>query len=810
MAKPPRKMTTSPEEEIPSQETPSSAATSPVRSTDGTEGAGLSTIPEELAEDVKTYRESTEGKKLVAWVISEFTKARGARTSFETEWRRNLAFNRGDHSGGVRSGNHPSSTKTPDQARRRDRVEVNRIRNFVRTEHSKFVSQEPTVSVVPSSSEDSDFRAASAGEQVYRSAISAGFLDTHFSEAAWWKVLTGNGFIKTYWDGSSLDPVSGETGTIRYGSVTPFHLYVPDLREVSLEEQPFVFNGYTKTLAWAKRRYPDLKDATAGDVTMHAQITNGVIPQVTSYPESVVVLEVWVKPGATEYLPDGGLLHIVGSFLVGITKTMPYQHGLYPYTHLTHLHTGGFYRDSSINDLVGLQREYNDLRTDLRRSARLMGRPQLAVQKGSYTAAKHTNEIGLLIEYNPGMQPPTPLVLPEVPAYVQSQQDRILADFDDLSGQHEVSRGQAPGRGVTAGTAIAYLQESDDQYLTPQYRADERAFEKIARQTLELFVQYVPEPRKIKSVGADRAFDTSLLSGADIRNGTDIRVEKGSTISTSQVARRAEIKEMVGMGLLTPEQGLELLELGGAERIKETFDIARGKAQRENIKMKNLTVADIMTENDEAVLAAQETLSDEEKLALIGPELAQPLIEEANAGIEEQDPMADPAADPMAAEEGMGEDVYGAEGGEPIPEGPSDEEISMMIEDALREMTPPIIPADDFDVHELHIEIHNQYRMSQEYEQLPDEVKEQFEKHIAMHTEMAQQAQRSQFLNLIPSDGTDRTDPETGEPAGPEEVPFGPAPFEQAQMDAEDGEQPMNPSRAQMLKGGVPPQTPGV
>ena len=56
-----------------------------------------------------------------------------------------------------------------------------------------------------------------------------------------------------------------------------------------------------------------------------------------------------------------------------------------------------------------------------------------------------------------------------------------------------------------------------------------------------------------------------LLSGADIRNGTDVRVEKGSTISTSQVARRAEIKEMVGMGILTPEQVIML------DYLRETF-----------------------------------------------------------------------------------------------------------------------------------------------------------------------------------------------------------------------------------------------
>ena len=45
----------------PSSQAPSSSA----RVSDGTEGVGLSTIPKEAAENVKVFRESDEGKKLV-------------------------------------------------------------------------------------------------------------------------------------------------------------------------------------------------------------------------------------------------------------------------------------------------------------------------------------------------------------------------------------------------------------------------------------------------------------------------------------------------------------------------------------------------------------------------------------------------------------------------------------------------------------------------------------------------------------------------------------------------------------------------
>jgi hypothetical protein len=52
---------------------------------------------------------------------------------------------------------------------------------------------------------------------------------------------------------------------------------------------------------------------------------------------------------------------------------------------------------------------------------------------------------------------------------------------------------------------------------------------------------------------------------------------------------------------------------------------------------------------------------------------------------------------------------------------------------------PAIISVDDFDMHEIHVETHNKFRMSQEYEILPDEVKQQFAEHVAQHEAAIQQ-----------------------------------------------------------------------
>jgi hypothetical protein len=269
------------------------------------------------------------------------------------------------------------------------------------------------------------------------------------------------------------------------------------------------------------------------------------------------------------------------------------------------------------------------------------------------------------------------------------QQDRVLNDWIDISGEREVSRGSTPP-GVTSGTAISYLQEASNQYLTPQYQSIEAGIEKIAVQTIELFVQYVDIPRKIRTIGADGAFDTMLLKGADVASGTDIRVESGSSFAKSKAAQEARVMDMFAVGIIDQPAAARMLELGGVQKIMDTLNVAERKAQRENIKMKMLTDDDVEMARQEAMQQIMTQLPPE---AMENPEIMQEI--------------------------------------ENMP-------------------APAIIPVDDFDMHEIHVETHNKFRMSQEYEILSDAVKAQFAEHVGQHEAAIQQKMMAQMMMGMP------------------------------------------------------------
>jgi hypothetical protein len=249
---------------------------------------------------------------------------------------------------------------------------------------------------------------------------------------------------------------------------------------------------------------------------------------------------------------------------------------------------------------------------------------------------------------------------------VLDEVQQLQGDMDDISGQHEISRGTNPPQ-VTAATALSYLQEQDDTKLSTSIESIEDAVEKIGRLVLSYVSQFWDTGRLIKVVGKDGSFDAQVYKGADLGGNHDLKVEAGSALPTSKAAKQAFLMDLMKLGFVQPDKGLELLEIGGIERLYEDLYVDIRQAQRENIRME--------------------------------------------------------------------------------------------------ETTP--VAVNDWDNHQVHIEVHNKYRKSQEYEALDDDARVLFQNHVQTHQALLGQAEppgNDPNLQPIP-------DPQLGmagpEPAGP-------------------------------------------
>lgn len=662
--------------------------------------------------------------KLASIGMDWFHTCQDQRMKQERQWYLNLAFYYGNQYVKFRQSTNGSfDLYTPAAPYWRVRLVVNHIRKTVRKEIARLTSQKPNAFVVPASSEDADEFAAKAGEKIWDSLWRKVNFDKKLREAVFWQTVCGNGFIKSYWDPTKLDkdskkevdPLDPEADNNIYGdisiqTITPFHIFVPDLLATEIEDQPYVIHAQIRTKAWVEQNFgfetTDTKLESVDEQLLNVMGVN----RNDSKKNQTIVLEIWVKPNYLPDLPNGGVFLIANNRIVQGFDSWPYEHDQYPISKLDSVVTGKFYTSSIVEDMIPIQQELNRSRSQLIESKNRMSKPQLVAEEGALDPKRVTTEPGQVILYKIGFQPPQPLPLQNLPSYVTEEINRLYSDLADLSGQHEVSNGSTPP-GVTAATAISFLQEQDESLIANHYDSIEELVQKVASQSLTYAKMFWDEERTVKIVGIDGAFDVQTFRGADLRGNTDIRVESGSSLPTSRAAKQAFIMDLMKMGFIQPQEGLETLEVGGLNRIYESYQVDKKQAQRENLKMRVITEEDIQAYNTEWA---------------------------------EQNP-----------------------------------EVQKDADDGLKLEPPLLVPVNTYDNHEAHIHEHNNYRKSQNFENVPPVVKIMFEEHVKQHMEAMMGMEPHPLLGDLSGDpemedqnipGTPGSEEEMIEP-GPEPMP---------------------------------------
>lgn len=638
--------------------------------------------------------------ELVQWVYDQYEKCKGQRAQQQKAWEFNLMSYGGDQWKRLISG----KIESPKAPTWRSKLVTNLIRPAVRQQITRMTNQKPSVSILPVSTSEDDIFAAQAGEAVWDSLYSRKRFHALYQRAAFWVVTTGNGFMKTYWDSTKVDktflavnpmlekPVPAQ-GDIEYGVITPFNLFVPDLLIEDIEDQPFIIEAYTRPVLWVNTVWKDkLKAPVEADCRAQSEIFNTAYWSAngndgSAQPDAVLVMECWMKPGAHPACPKGAMLTVIGKQLLQYTEGLPYSHGEYPIAHWGDIPTGKFYRESVVTDLIPLNQQYNRTRNQIIESMLRTARTQMAYVEGSLDPNRITSRPGEMWPIKPGYQMPVPIPAQPIPQFVTDELRILKQDFEDISGQHAVSRGQTQG-GVVAATAINYLQEQDDTMNYTAYSSGEFFVEKIGKQSLAIVADMWDIPRIVRTIGTDRSFDVIELKGAQIANGLDLRVEAGSSLAKSKTARQALLMDMAKMGFITPEQLLDLIDMGGTQKLTETLRVDMYEAQRENLKLKKLSAVDI----EAADMQYQQSM-----------------IPDANGYV-----------DPSTMDPGTG----------------------------MTLQRPCMVPVHDWQNHQVHIDVHNRFRKSQEFEFLDPIVQKEFQSHILLHQVQLISAQQRMMAQM--------------------------------------------------------------
>lgn len=688
--------------------------------------------PEALALVIQQHE--LERKKLAwaNWVNTEYVKCRSARDPFERQWYLNLAFTAGkQYVAPIEVASMGFRLTTPKAPPHRVRLVVNKIRTAVRTECSKLTTSKPIPTVVPATNETEDYSAAAVGEQLLKTQFANAKFEGIYRSWIWWGVVCGTSFLKSYWDANELDydskeipqwptfpggqPLPAELleelgaqnivdrtpkparGKICVDRITPFHIYVPDLLSEDLEDQPYLIHVMTKAPLWVENRFgfkPHCDTKASNTVLDSANlITKGS----EQHLDSVMVKECWLKPHAHPDFPEGGVITVINDRVVQYTDKWPYPFPEFPFYKYNGIPTGGFYSDSMVVDMIPLQKEYNRKRSSAIEIQNSMGKPKLLYPKGSINPRMISSEPGQSIPYTPGFDKPEVMNGAEVPMSFVQEIEQLQQEMDDLSGQHEISRGQTINSSLTSGTAIAYLQEQDDAKLNYQVASIEGATEMLGSHYLAYASNYWSDNRLIRIAGKDNAFEALHWKKGMLKGNTDVRVQTGSALPFSKAARTALLTEMMQNGFIDPTSGLERLDIGGLDAVLAEALVDKRQAVRENLKMCDIP------ENMLRVML---------------------------------EPVPGPGGEPPY-------EVMDPTSGRPI----------QFNGDNTPFQPQPPIPVNSWDNHQEHIHWHNQFRKTQEFELLPELNKKAFEMHVQLH-QMAGMAmlinQQQQIIQQAP------------------------------------------------------------
>lgn len=228
-----------------------------------------------------------------------------------------------------------------------------------------------------------------------------------------------------------------------------------------------------------------------------------------------------------------------------------------------------------IHNIREPSRALNNLMTQIQESARVMGKLNWLIPKGSNVNVI-TDETGQFIEYDvtPGGIPhqatPSPL-----PTYIMQQINMLSKFIDDIGGMHSSFNGSAPFA-QASGDLVDALSEGDQNSLTLMRDNYDDFFVRVFKLMLKTAKMNYKESRQFPSVlqdqfGQSRWFD---IKAEDISTNDDLDVSTGSQMPYSIAQKQQMFMNLwKEKAIQDPDTLFKLLAIPEIDAAKDDNDI---------------------------------------------------------------------------------------------------------------------------------------------------------------------------------------------------------------------------------------------
>lgn len=555
---------------------------------------------------------TTDNVALLSELDDRFKKAKEDRRQYEREWQVNLAFLKGNQ--WVEWDKVRQTLYLPPAPPWRVRLTTNLIQPIFRTIFGKITKEVSAIRVSPANETPEAEEDARAQDELLEYLRIKCNSVNRSEETLKWAIVCGTGLEHPCWDKSlgdelppTVDPATGQQtpqvddsgnpvhlGEIDHISVSPFEFYPEPLAETT-EDMEWCFYVKVRPSSYVNRKYgTDLEDETIpSDEYAMNTLDDQRGGSGGNQTKGRVLFEYWERPNPTH--PKGRYVaYVKDKILFNGPEGNPYPKVPIPFFEVKEATVPGrFWGRSIVSDLIPVQQAFNKTHSMMLEVQNSTARPKWAVAKGALDPGKTISTAPAeVIVFNPVPGAPDngrpfKIVGGDIPTGMFQLLERFQAEFYEIAGIHDFSRGLSGLGGVRAGFALQMLLEEDATRTGILKRQFDAANIKTDQAKLRLAKQFYIEPRTIAIVGADSSTEVKQFYGEKIPDDVQVRLVAAGALPTSMAAKQQLVLELWGQKLLAdPQVALKLMGMGDVEGVYDDITRDTRQAQRENEVMR--------------------------------------------------------------------------------------------------------------------------------------------------------------------------------------------------------------------------------
>ena len=554
-----------------------------------------------------------DNEMLVSEVLNDFKRRQNERKPYEANWQLCMNFLMGNQYCEVGYGGEVEEFEK--QFFWQEREVYNHIAPTLDIRLAKLQKVRPTMSVMPSSTDDSDIKTAKLSKKILNSIYSRYDISNVINEATKWSEVTGTSFYKVIWDDKKGEKIATDNGEwVNLGDVditvcSPFDMYPDNTCTQKIEDCQSIIHAKAYHVDEIKKMYGiDVKGEDVNVFSLdntslgvgglgYNSLSSKVVSGVKS--NHALVIEKYIKP--TVDYPNGRLIIIAGETLV-YDGELPFinrangERG-FPFIKQESIEqTGCFWGTGIVDRLIPVQRAYNAVKNRKHEFLNRISMGVLAVEDGSVDIDNLEEEglsPGKILVYRQGSTAPRFMTANTVPTDFEREEEALLSEFMVISGVSDILNNSSAYTSLS-GVALQLLIEQDESRLSPTIDRIKACIRELGGQILRLYKQFATLPRLFKVMGDNGEIEVVSFMASDI-SSEDVVFETDTEITESLAQRRSMVFDLLEAGLLSDENGklsnrmrlkaLDLLGFGIWENAQDINELHTKKASSENLDL---------------------------------------------------------------------------------------------------------------------------------------------------------------------------------------------------------------------------------